>query len=478
MLQYIFSGTPGVRMTKPRVLFVDDEPLILECIKEYFREYEIATESSAVAALKLLERESYEVLVVDQKMPGLTGSELLAEARKRDSYRYGILLSAYVDKALLKSMVNDNLVRRVLEKPLKLDDLKRAVDEALFSCMRELDREREIGDMRSLLGSTSFASRIIGAEGGLEEAYRLAVTYSASDENVLITGETGTGKEVVARLVHSLSRRKTGPFVKVNCAAIPDSLIESEFFGHEKGAFTGAIAAREGRIEAARGGTLFLDEIGELKPELQAKLLHVLQERRFERIGSNESIVADFRLICATNRPIEESLREKAIREDLYYRISTLTVELPPLRSRKGDIEEFCHVFLSRHAAESGRGTIGMAAETLSILSEYPWPGNVRELENALKRAVILLDPRKSVIAPDSFAFLKANSKAPPSGEPMKALALDILADRLRFEDIETEVAAEVLAECGSVMEAARRSGIPKDRFYRLVKAPPRQRDS
>jgi DNA-binding NtrC family response regulator len=305
-------------MAEPQILFVDDEPLILENIKEYFRGYEITTEPSANAALKLLERESFDVLVVDQKMPGLTGSELLAAARKRDSYRYGILLSAYVDKALLSRMVNDNLVRRVLEKPLKLDELKRAIDEALFSCMRERDREREIGDMRALLGSASFASRIIGAEGGLAEAYALAVTYSASDENVLITGETGTGKEVMARLVHSLSRRKTGPFVKINCAAIPDSLIESEFFGHEKGAFTGAIASREGRIEAARGGTLFLDEIGELKPELQAKLLHVLQEKRFERVGSNDSIVADFRLICATNRPIAESLREKAIREDLY----------------------------------------------------------------------------------------------------------------------------------------------------------------
>jgi transcriptional regulator with GAF, ATPase, and Fis domain len=250
--------------------------------------------------------------------------------------------------------------------------------------------------------------------------------------------------------------------------------MESEFFGHEKGAFTGAFAAREGRIEAARGGTLFLDEIGELKPELQPKLLHVLQERRFERVGSNESIAADFRLVCATNRPIEESLREKAIREDLYYRISTLPLELPPLRSRKGDIEEFCRVFLSRHAAESGRGTIDMAAETLAILSEYPWPGNVRELENALKRAVILLDPRKNVITPDSFAFLKAEPKSPPGGLPMKALALDILADRIRFDDIETEVAAEVLAECGSIMEAVRRSGIPKDRFYRLGKAPSR----
>ena len=461
-------------MAEPQILFVDDEPLILECIKEYFRGYEIVTESSAVAALKLLERESFDVLVVDQKMPGLTGSELLSLARKRDSYRYGILLSAYVDKALLERMVNDDLIRRVLEKPLKLDELKRAVDEALFSCTQERDREREIGDMRALLGSASFASRIIGAEGGLAEAYALAVTYSASGENVLITGETGTGKEVMARLVHSLSRRKAGPFVKVNCAAIPDALIESEFFGHEKGAFTGAFAAREGRIEAARGGTLFLDEIGELKPELQAKLLHVLQEKRFERVGSNESRSADFRLICATNRPIEESLREKAIREDLYYRISTLPLELPPLRSRKGDIEEFCHVFLSRHAAESGRGTIGIAPEALALLTEYPWPGNVRELENALKRAVILLDPRKNVIAPESFAFLKAESKSPPGGLPMKALALDILADRLRFDDIETEVAAEVLAECGSIMEAVKRSGIPKDRFYRLVKAPSR----
>jgi len=463
-------------MAEPQVLFVDDEPLILECIKEYFRGYEIRTESSAIAALELLERESFEVLVVDQKMPGLSGSELLAAARKRDAYRYGILLSAYIDKALLEKMVNDNLVRRVLEKPLKLDELKQAIDEALHSCMEERDREREIGDMRALLGSASFASRIIGAEGGLAEAYALAVTYSASEENVLITGETGTGKEVMARLVHSLSRRKAGAFVKVNCSAIPDALMESEFFGHEKGAFTGAIAERVGRIEAARGGTLFLDEIGELKVELQPKLLHVLQEKRFERVGSNESLAADFRLICATNRPIEESLREKTIREDLYYRISTLPLELPPLRSRKGDIGEFCRVFLSRHAAESGRGAIAMAQETLAVLSEYPWPGNVRELENALKRAVILLDPRKNVITPDSFAFLTAESKCPPGDEPLKALALDILAGRIRFDDIESNIAAVVLAECGSVMEAVRRSGIPKDRFYRIAKTPLRPR--
>ena len=278
-------------------------------------------------------------------MPGLSGSELLAEARKRSAYRYGILLSAFVDKVLLEKMVNGDLVRRVLEKPLKLDELKSAVDEALHTCIQERDREREIDDMRSLLGSASFSSRIIGAEGGLSQAYRLAVTYAASEENVLITGETGTGKEVIARLVHSLSRRRVMPFVKVNCAAIPDALLESEFFGHEKGAFTDASVAREGRIAAARGGTLFLDEIGELKPELQTKLLHVLQEKRFERVGSNVSQEADFRLVCATNRPIEESLRNKALREDLYYRISTLPLELPPLRARKGDIEEFCRVF-------------------------------------------------------------------------------------------------------------------------------------
>ncbi|HTP58265.1 MAG TPA: sigma-54 dependent transcriptional regulator, partial [Spirochaetia bacterium] len=308
------------------------------------------------------------------------------------------------------------------------------------------------------------------------QAMQRARQFAATDENVLLTGETGTGKELFTRVIHAFSRRKSGPFIKINCGAIPESLIESELFGSARGAFSGAYRDRKGKIEESDGGTLFLDEVGELKLELQSRLLHVVQDKTVERVGSNRQIRVDFRLIAASNRDLREECRAGHFREDLYFRLATLHLHLPPLRERPEDIPLLVDHFLDVFCMELNRRKPGVEGCVLDRLTAYAWPGNVRELENAVKRALIMTDAQAKTIPETAFEGILAPFDSAAS---TMDTALDLLCNQLQnkpalLDTIEDKILEAVLRKAGgSVMEAVRQSGIPKDRFYRLAKRQP-----
>ena len=459
----------------PRVLVVDDEEVIVESIRDYFDDRPVTAFCDPAQALQAMRESFFDIVVVDYKMPKLSGLDLLIEAKKSSSYHYGILLTAFADKDLLERFISHNLIRRVLEKPLDLKRLKEALDRAAEECrgfQHDLfeEEQRRLHYEQLLSDTISPGHRIIGMQGGLKAIVEQASRFAGTDANVLITGETGTGKEVIARAVHALSGRCKGPFVKINCGAMPESLIESELFGHAKGAFSGAYQDRKGKVETAHGGTLFLDEIAELKPELQVRLLHVIQDRVIERLGSNVPIRVDFRLITATNRDLRQEIGRGAFREDLYHRISALPLHMPPLRQRRDDVPEFLAYFLEAFGRELHRGPLRVSAGALRLLSAYEWPGNVRELENVLKRAVILARPGQDLLEEDLFACLTC---PPITGASLDSVfdALCEQLDRRAFDlkDLENRLLGRLLERYrGNIMEAVRATGIPKDKLYRL----------
>jgi transcriptional regulator with GAF, ATPase, and Fis domain len=282
---------------------------------------------------------------------------------------------------------------------------------------------------------------LIGQSPALQAVLDKVRSVAPTDASVLITGETGTGKELIARAIHSASKRRDKPLIKINCAAFPTGLVESELFGHEKGAFTGAIARRSGRFELADGGTIFLDEIGEIPPETQVKLLRVLQEREFDRVGGGSPIKVDIRILAATNRNLLQAVREKTFREDLYYRLSVFPISLPPLRERKEDIPLLVHFLVHKFAARIGKRIDGVTEQTMRRLIDYPWPGNIRELENILERAVILTTGTTLAIAPDVLPL----SDAAPAARP-----------QLTLESVERDHIVAVLHQTDWVIEGPR----------------------
>jgi two-component system NtrC family response regulator len=275
-------------------------------------------------------------------------------------------------------------------KPIQIDELKVVLKRALHVH----DLERENRELQRSISEDSFHG-IIGFSAPMQSVFKSVRRVAGSDAQVLIEGESGTGKELVARAIHRLSERRDGPFIAINCGAIPENLLESELFGHEKGAFTGAHARRQGRIESAHRGTLFLDEIGELPPALQVKLLRFLQEHRLERVGGRQEIEVDVRVIAATNADLERAMKEETFREDLYYRLAVVRISLPPLRERGADVTVLAKVFLERFSSDNKKNVGGFAADALSALQEHAWPGNVRELENRVKRGVIMAEGKK-----------------------------------------------------------------------------------
>ena len=464
-----------------KVLIVDDEPIIVESIKDYFQHLNITGFSDPARALKALKAEFFDVVFVDYRMPGLSGLDLLIEARRLSSYRFGVLLTAYADKDLLRQFINQNLIQRVLEKPLDLEELGRVLDDAILESERSRAAQVEVEELRRdyqklMADPGSVLSRVVGSNAGIAQSMRRAQQFAKTDENVLLTGETGTGKELFTRVIHTGSRRKNGPFVKINCGAIPESLIESELFGSTRGAFSGAYKDRKGKIEEAEGGTLFLDEVSELKLELQSRLLHVVQDKTVERVGSNRQIRVDFRLISASNRDLREESKKGSFREDLYFRLATLHLHLPPLRERTEDIPLLVDHFLDVFCMELNRRKPGIDSRVLDLLTGYAWPGNVRELENTVKRALIMTDPQAGTLPESSFEGVIGPQESPASTVDA---ALDLICGQLAegpalLDTIEDKILEAVLRRAGgSVMEAVRQSGIPKDRFYRLSKRQP-----
>lgn len=456
-----------------KILYVDDEEVILSNVKEFFDGiYEIVTIQSSVEASKILENEKFDIIMSDFKMPELTGADLLIKAKSLKSYEYGILLTAYADKALLEDMINNNLVNKIIEKPYKLKDLKTYLDEAVSFIKSRREEKEKITAIKSSLEILRNESNeeLIGVDSSLKDVYQKIATVSKHDVNVLISGETGTGKELVAKTIHYLSDRRDGPFIKINSTAIPETLFESELFGYKKGAFSNATQDKAGKIELSHKGTLFLDEIGDMDLSVQAKLLRVLQEKEVERLGSNKVVKVDFRLIVAANKNLDEKIENKLFREDLYYRMNEFPISLPPLRERVEDIEALVRYFLHKSCADLNIKHMEITDEAIKRLKGYNWPGNVRELKNAVKRVAIAYSEEKT-ITPACFDFLFVRNSFNNNGveNAVKLLKDAVLNKEMQLTEIEDRVVELILKDCNnSVSEAVDRTGISKNRFYKV----------
>jgi len=368
------------------VLVVDDDSSFLKALSSSLRHegYEAQTASSVRMGLRLLEEYEPEVVLTDLVMPEADGLELIEQGRRRAPYTAFILMTGHpsVDTAV-GAMKRG--AENFLAKPFRIQELstviKHAVEQATIA--------REAARLRDDAADTAFEG-IIGTHPAMERMLHRVAKVARSRATAVVRGESGTGKELIARAIHDGSSRRDGPFVRLNCASLAESVLESELFGHERGSFTGAVAAREGRFERADGGTLFLDEVGEIPMAVQVKLLRFLQERELERVGGNRTIQVDTRVVAATHRDLAELVEEGTFREDLYYRLNVVSIEVPPLRARRSDIPLLAHFFLRRFAEENGRACRGFTAEALGQLVGYRWPGNVRELENVVERAVVM----------------------------------------------------------------------------------------
>ena len=370
---------------KAKILVVDDEQVHRFMLSSLLANWgwESDEADDGTSAVARVEEGPYDAILMDVRMTTMDGMEALKRIHAINPAIPVVIMTAYssVDSAVeaIKKGAHDYLT-----KPLDFDRLRHTLEVAMGHRRREKERT---------LSGEPFGddNRIIGTSLPMREMWDMIVHVAPTEATVLITGESGTGKELVASALHHKSNRASGPFVKVNCAALAENLLESELFGHEKGAFTGADRRREGRFVQAQGGTLFLDEIGETSPAMQAKLLRVLQEHELQRVGGQETIHVDVRIVAATNRNLEEEVAAGRFREDLYYRLNVVVLEVPPLRERQGDIPLLAEYFFQRFARKNNRQVVGITPECMDILNRYPWPGNVRELENSIERGVILM---------------------------------------------------------------------------------------
>jgi two-component system response regulator PilR (NtrC family) len=402
------TGAAGERTA--RILVVDDERSMRELLAIVLgREgYEVVVAENGRQALDELERRPVDLLISDIHMPDMTGLDVLRTAKGMNPDLAGIMVTAFASTETAIEALRMGAYDYI-HKPFNVDELKIVVLGALER--RRLRRENVL--LKRALGERHQFSNIIGRSEAMLAVFELIETIAQTTSTVLVTGESGTGKELAARAIHFNSARKDRPFVAVNCGALTETLLESELFGHVRGAFTGAATNKKGLIEVAERGTIFLDEIGEMSPLMQVKLLRVLQERVFRRVGGTDEIAADIRIITATNRDLAQMVAENKFREDLYYRINVIPLHLPPLRERGEDIPILAEHFVTRFAAELGKPVQGLAAESLSLLVQYHWPGNIRELENAMERAVAL--ERTPVIL---AASLPAAVRAAGAGGP------------------------------------------------------------
>jgi DNA-binding NtrC family response regulator len=370
-----------------RLLIVDDEAIVRDSLEAWFKQegHAVETAENARQALQLCARGRFDMALVDIRMPGLDGLELQARLAAADPDLTIILMTAYatVESAVraMKAGAYDYIV-----KPFDPDDLSLLVRRAAEHRSLRSENQR----LKRSIESVAAPPPLLGGSAAMKRVAEMVATVAASDATVLVVGESGTGKELVARAIHAGSARRYNPLVVVNCGALAEGTLESELFGHEAGAFTGARARHKGKFEAAEGGTVFLDEVGEVSPKLQVDLLRVLEERVVTRLGGNTEIPVDFRVVAATNRDLPELVRNGAFREDLFWRLNVFTIEIPPLRERREDIPELARHFLDRFAHAMSRKPLELAPATLEVLQSYPWPGNVRELQNAIERAVVV----------------------------------------------------------------------------------------
>jgi DNA-binding NtrC family response regulator len=471
----------GLELAKYPVLVVDDEQDNLDAIRFNFgKSFQLLLANSGDEALALAKQHDIAVIVTDQRMPKMTGLELLKAARELRPDAVGIIVTAFTDVDVLIEAINLGRIYRYVTKPWDSKELRGILTHAIerFALLRENHRLQEqlsqyVGMLSSDAHSAFDFGAIVGESPSLKDVLTRVEQVAQTTSTVLLRGETGTGKEMVARAIHINSPRESKPFVRVNCAALAPGVLESELFGHEKGAFTGAVARRLGRFELANGGTLFLDEVGDLPADVQVKLLRVLQEREFERVGGAETIKVDVRVVSATHRDLEKQIADGEFREDLYYRLNVFPIMLPPLRQRGSDIPLLAEHFIQKYARAAGKNVRGLDGAASTALTGYHWPGNVRELENVIERALILA--RGAELTAADLEFTRRPGAAIP--EPVVASRSDgigaagrPLQERLQEQERSAIVSAIDQAH-GNIAHAARSLGINRSTlYYRLRK--------
>jgi len=438
------------------LLLIDDDPAIQDVLTDRLEAlgYRVVVAANGQAGLALLDTEGPQLVLLDLELPDMSGLAVLKEIRKREAEVTVVIITAYgtVERAVqaMKEGAYD-----FITKPFEPDRLALTVQ-------RALERERLKGEVALLSEAVGERYRqVVGQSATMKEAVTVAQKAAQSTATVLLLGESGTGKELFARAIHDWSERRDKPFVAINCVALSKELLESELFGHEKGAFTGAHQLKKGKLEVAQGGTVFLDEIGDLAPELQAKLLRFLQEREFERVGGTHPIQVDVRIIAATNRDLEGAIKDGRFREDLYHRLNVVALTLPPLRERKEDVPALADFFLRRFAAEAKKRFTEITPEAQDRLCAYAWPGNVRELANVMERAVVL-GPGPQVMLHDLPPRIVATeSQTPATG----------VAYHTAIAAYRREVLLQALAQAqGNHVAAAKALGLQRTYFQRLLK--------
>ncbi len=444
-----------------RILVVDDEPLMSDSLRQHLTDegYAVDVSSSGTQAIDLFDSGAHHLVICDLQLPDMDGLELLRHMKDAKPSTEVIVVTGYGSVQVAVEAIKSGAFYFV-EKPFDFEELLPLVEKAIER--REL--VAETANMRRQLSTRAEYFNIIGSSKPMQTIYETIESVAKSDANVLIVGESGTGKELIANAVHYNSLRAKKPFIKVNCAALPKELIESELFGHTKGAFTGAHADKEGLVQHAAGGSLMLDEIAEMPVELQPKLLRVLQERSCRKIGSEKSYPVDFRLICSTNRMPAEAIRDGLLRDDLFYRISTITIHVPPLRERMEDIQLLSDHFFKEYSEKYDRPLNGVSQSAYQRLFSHSWPGNVRELQNVLERAVLLAKGDR--IEPVDLPF--DNGTAPSATSP--TMAWDV-PPNMTLEDIEKFVIERTLQRTGgNKQKAANMLGIYRPRLYSKIK--------
>jgi len=430
--------------SKGRVLVVDDEVNARSALTELLRDEGYAVDSAAdgFKALGKIGDFAPDLVLTDLKMPGMDGIQLLGKIRENDPELPVVMMTAFGDVDTAVGAMRAG-ARDYLSKPVNVGELSVVV-------AREMAGRRlraEAGLLRERMAEKYSFNNIIGDSAPMQEVFKTAAQIASSRASVLITGESGTGKELIAAAIHERSPRAKGPFVKLHCAALAETLLESELFGHERGSFTGAAGRRDGRFQQANHGTLFLDEIGEISPSVQVKLLRFLQEREFERVGGNETITVDVRVIAATNRDLRQLVADGKFREDLYYRLNVIAVEMPALRSRPSDVPLLAGHFLRKYAEENEKKIRGFSDDALERLAGYHWPGNVRELENVVERAVVLAQTEQITAAdlPPNLVPAKGRAGLQIPGATMDQIERYAITKTLEATGGATSRAADIL---------------------------------
>jgi DNA-binding NtrC family response regulator len=438
-----------VTTSKGRVVVIDDEQDAAAALETLLREdgYEISRAHDGRLGLTLIEKSDPDVVLTDLRMPGMDGLDLLARIKEMRPETMVILMTAYgTVKTAVKAMKLG--AEDYLAKPIDFEELEVVL-------ARTIEKKRlleETRNLRARLDDKYHLDNLVGESPEILAVFKTIKQVAPSSSSVLLLGESGTGKELFAQALHQNSPRKNKPFVKVACAALPETLLESELFGHEKGAFTGALYSRAGRFEVADGGTLFLDEIGDISPTVQVKLLRFLEEREFERVGGNRTYKVDVRIVVATHRDLAKKVAEGAMREDLYYRLNVIEIHIPALRQRSGDIPLLAHHFLRKYAEQNDKQIRGISDEALALLLQHPWPGNVRQLENAIERAVVLSN--EPVLEPAHFPTLRRSNS--PLGADAGATRSGVAIPGSPLAEIEREAILRTLeAVDGSTSRAA-----------------------